>query len=456
MLIMVRPIRGGLLLCYNTLTMSKVITRFPPSPTGHMHVGNIRSLLFNYLFAKKQDGEIVMRFEDTDRERSSQEHADEMLRDLEILGLSYDHGPHYQSQRTDIYKAKLQELIDSGYAYIGEATNDGSGNVVRFKNPNESVTFHDAIRGDITIDTTDFGDFVIARSLDNPLYHLTVVVDDIEGGITHVIRGEDHVTSTPRQILLINALGGSVPEYAHLPLIIGDDKKKLGKRHGAVYLQQFLDEGYLPEALINYLALLGWNPGDEREIFTMDELVQEFSLDRVQKSPATFSYTKLQDINRSHMQKLSQEAYRLHTCTFMAQETLACINEVVMDRFIESVLRERITHFGEVKAMNEAGELEYLKERPTRDEELMSFKEGPFETGKELASQALIKIAELEGELTPESIKEHVWEWTSEVGRGNVLHPLRTILSGQKRSPDPFTLIYVLGLEEAIARVTSI
>lgn len=437
--------------------MSHVITRFPPSPTGHMHVGNIRSLLFNYLYAKKHNGEIVLRFEDTDRERSSQEFADEMLNDLKILGLDHDKGPFYQSQRTDIYASKIKELIDAGHAYEGEESNDGSGKVIRFKNPNTSVTFHDAVRGDITIDTTDFGDFVIARSMNNPLYHLTVVVDDIEGGITHVIRGEDHITSTPRQILLIKALGGDVPEYAHLPLIIGDDKKKLGKRHGAVYLQQFLEDGYLPSALINYLALLGWNPGDEREIFTKEELIKDFSLERVQKSPATFSYTKLQDINKAHMQMLTQDQYALHVCSFMTQDSLVCIDESMMSRFINTVLKERISHFGEVKDMENEGELSYLIERPKRDEELMSFKDESFDSGHNLAVQAVERLSQIsDGSWTVDVIKETLWEWTAEVGRGNVLHPLRTMLSGQKRSPDPFTLAYVLGKEETINRIKSI
>lgn len=437
--------------------MTNVITRFPPSPTGHMHVGNIRSLLFNYLYARKHNGNIVMRFEDTDRERSKQEYADEMLRDLKTLGLDFNSGPFYQSQRTDQYVAAIEKLISQGDAYEGEESNDGSGKVIRFKNPNKAVTFHDAIRGDITIDTTDFGNFVIARSQTNPLYHLTVVVDDIDGGITHVIRGEDHITSTPRQILLIEALGGVAPEYAHLPLIIGDDKKKLGKRHGAVYLEQFLSEGYLPEALVNYLALLGWNPGDEREFFTKDRLVDEFSLERVQKSPATFSYTKLQDINKQHMAQLSEEAYMNHLVSFLSLEFTKSVSEDVLSRWVEVVVKERISYFAEVKDLIADNSAQYLYVNPTRDEELMSFKDVPFSDSLELIQEVVSRLENIENDnWNIEHIKKELWDWTAEVGRGNVLHPMRTILSGQKQSPDPFTLAYVLGKEETIKRLSTI
>ena len=435
---------------------NNVITRFPPSPTGLMHIGNIRSLLFNYLYARKNEGEIVMRFEDTDRERSKQEYADLMLKDLEILGLTYDHGPFYQSQKTDRYIDVIKQLMDDGYAYEGEESNDGSGKVIRFKNPNTEVTFLDCVRGEITIDTTDFGDFVIARSIDNPLYHLTVVVDDVDGGITHVIRGEDHITSTPRQILLIQALNAQVPVYAHLPLIVGNDKKKLGKRHGAVNLAQFIEQGYLPEAVINQLALLGWNPGDEREIFTLEELVQEFTLARIQKGAATFSYEKLDDINKQHMARLSDDEYRLHVVSFFSEDTKEkfASDDQKLDRVIQSILRERISKFSEVAQMDADGEFNYLFATPAVDEQLMSFKEEGFEAGKKSVALVADKLETLSGEeWNPEQIKESIWDWSGEIGRGSVLHPMRTILTGMQRSPDPFTVAFVLGREETLTRL---
>ena len=206
----------------------KVIVRYPPSPTGEIHIGNIRTLLFNYLFARHNDGKTVLRFEDTDRERSDRKFEQYVIDALDTLGIVYDSGPFRQSERNEFYSDAIQTLLDEDRAYEAEESQDGSGEkVIRFRNPNTKISFDDKIRGTITIDTTDFGDFVIARSKSNPLYHLTVVVDDIDMGVTHVIRGEDHITSTPRQILLIEALGGIVPTYAHIPLIIGEDKKKL-------------------------------------------------------------------------------------------------------------------------------------------------------------------------------------------------------------------------------------
>ncbi len=446
-----------LLLCYNTGDMTQqVITRFPPSPTGLMHIGNIRSLLFNYLYARKHNGEIVMRFEDTDRERSKQEYADLMLKDLEILGLTYDQGPFYQSQKTDRYTAVIKQLIDEGFAYEAEESNDGSGKVIRFKNPNTEVTVIDCVRGEITIDTTDFGDFVIARSVDNPLYHLTVVVDDIDGGITHVIRGEDHITSTPRQILLIQALGAQVPVYAHLPLIVGDDKKKLGKRHGAVNLSQFLEMGYLPEAVVNQLALLGWNPGDEREIFSLEELVQEFSLARIQKGAATFSYQKLDDINKQHMLRLSEANYKEHAIEFLSDDTRNRFNadKRLFDKVTSSILVERLNKFSDVTQMDRDREFEYLFEKPGIDENLMSFKDEGFDTARKNLAMAADKLEQVsEDQWTIENIKEVLWDWSGEIGRGSVLHPMRTVMTGMQRSPDPFTVAYVLGKKETLVRL---
>ena len=285
----------------------KIIVRYPPSPTGIAHIGNIRSFLFSHLVKERENqdgriGEAVLRFEDTDKERSDKKFENYILETFEDLKITYDRGPFRQSERQEFYNDAIETLLKNEMAFTGEESKDGTGDkVIRFKNPNKKITFTDKIRGEITIDTTDFGDFVIARSKTNPLYHLTVVVDDINMGITDVIRGEDHITSTPRQILLIEALGGIIPNYAHLPLIIGDDKKKLGKRHGATTWQEFKENGYLSEGVVNYLALLGWHPknGNEQEIFSMEELIKNFRIKDVSKSPAKFDYKKLDDINKA-------------------------------------------------------------------------------------------------------------------------------------------------------------
>ncbi len=433
----------------------KIITRFPPSPTGELHVGNIRTFLFNYLFTRKNGGEIVMRFEDTDRERSKKEYEDKILSVLEKLGLDFDKGPFRQSERTGRYIEAIETLIEKGVAFEAEESKDGSGDkVIRFKNPNKEVTYNDVVRGEITIDTTDFGDFVIARSKTNPLYHLTVVVDDIDMEITHVIRGEDHITSTPRQILLIEALGGVVPTYAHMSFTIGKDKKKLSKRHGATSYDEFEKLGYIPEAIFNYLALLGWNEGggQEKEFYTKEELIQAFSLEQLNNSPAMFSYEKLDDLNRQHILKMDKKDYNEKVFEFLSDEMKEKFKGEMGEKIIELVIRERIQKFSEVSEIEQEGEFDYYFETPEHEVEKLIWKED----GSEVAVKHLNKVIEMLGEmddLTAENVKEKLWDYASEEGRGSVLWPMRYALSGRDRSPDPFTLAGILGKDEVINRL---
>lgn len=434
-----------------------VITRYPPSPTGEIHIGNMRTMLFNYLWAKKNNGQVVLRFEDTDRERSDAKFEPIAIEAFKTLGIEPDLGPFRQSERTDIYRAKLQELLVKDLAYEGEESSDGSGNkVIRFRNPNKVITFTDHVRGEISIDTTDFGDFVIARSINDPIYHFTVVVDDMEMGVTHILRGEDHITSTPRQILLIEALGGTRPEYAHLPLIVGEDKKKLSKRHGAVTVGGFVAQGYIPSAIVNYLAFLGWNPGDEREIFSLEELIDEFSLEKINKSPATFNYSKLDDINRQHIAGLDADYVATQVVTFLPQDVRDQFEQdpVRAEKITALVVMERMCKFGDVTAMADRGEFEMFISRPVIDWDLVRFKDEPLEKGQELVRKVLEKLEGIEESVwEKDHIKEVLWDWTSEVGRGSVLHPMRTVLSGEKQSPDPFTIAEIIGKEETIARL---
>ncbi|MAZ67663.1 glutamate--tRNA ligase [bacterium] len=433
----------------------KVITRFPPSPTGSLHIGNIRSLLFNYLYTRKHGGNIVMRFEDTDKERSDKVHEAVALETLEALGLDFDRGPFRQSERTEKYVSALNTLIEKDLAFVAEESEGEPGkHVIRFRNPNKTITFHDIIRGDITIDTTGFGDFVIARSEDSPVYHLSVVVDDIEMGVTHVIRGEDHITSTPRQILLIEALGGTVPTYAHLPLIVGSDKKKLGKRHGAVTYQEFRDLGYVPSAIVNYLALLGWNPGDDREFFTKDELIKEFSLERVNNSPASFSYKKLDSINRHHILQMPEDEYlgevKKFLCANAEGEKLCAF--VNFEDLVKLVIRERINKFSEVTSMFAAGEFDWLLHAPEPEVDKLLWKDtSPENTRKHLGH--VIDSLDKVSNWTVDDIKEAIWPYAERNGRGEVLWPMRFALTGQEKSPDPFTVAFLLGKEEALTRL---
>ena len=434
----------------------KIIVRLPPSPTGKMHVGNIRTFLFNYLFAKNQEGSIVMRFEDTDRERSKKEYENSILCDLEKLGLTFDKGPFWQSQRTDQYVKAIESLIEKDLAYEGEESEDGSGEkVIRFRNPNKKITYNDMIRGEITIDTAEFEDFVIARSKTNPLYHLTVVVDDIDMEITHIIRGEDHITSTPRQILLIEALGGLIPIYAHIPFIIGEDKKKLGKRHGATSYEEFEKLGYVPEAVVNYLALLGWNPGggSEQEFFTMEDLIQEFSLERVNNSPAMFSYQKLDDLNRKHILKMRKEDYTEKVLEFLSNDMKEKFKEEKVEKIIDLVLLERIQKFSDVTEMEKSGEFDYYFDQPEYELEKIFWKGENDLSALGAQMKKSVQILEKVENFSAEKIKEALWDYATEKGRGSVLWPLRYALSGKDKSPDPFVLSEILGKEETIKRL---
>ena len=276
-------------------TGRQVIVRMAPSPTGKFHVGSARTALYNFLFARKNDGKFILRIEDTDKERSKKEFEDDILEGLEWLGLKYDE-LYRQSERGEVYKSYVEKMLSQDLVY------ESDDKVIRFRNPNKKIKFNDLVRGEIEFDTTELKDFVIARSVDEPLYHLAVVIDDFESGITHVIRGEDHISNTPRQILIQEAIGAPRPLYAHLPLILAQDRSKLSKRkHGeSVSLDYYREKGISPAAVINYLALLGWNPGTEQEIFTLEELIKVFDLSRVHKGGAIFDEKKLAWVNRKH------------------------------------------------------------------------------------------------------------------------------------------------------------
>lgn len=293
-----------------------VITRFPPSPTGNLHIGGARTALFNYLYAKQHGGSFLLRIEDTDKERSKKEYEDEIREGLTWLGIRWDNKEVWRSsERTEVYKGYLKKLLDTDVAYVSrEPQKEGGGEVkvVRFRNPNKRVGWKDMIRGDVSFDTTELKDFVIARSLDEPLYHLAVVVDDFEMGITHVIRGEDHISNTARQMLIQEAIGAPVPRYAHLPLVLASDRSKLSKRKHAelASLSYYRAQGILPEALINFLALLGWHPAesDASEVLSLPDLLREFRLERVQKGGAVLDQSKLNWLNRQYLKKRAGKA----------------------------------------------------------------------------------------------------------------------------------------------------
>lgn len=442
----------------NKQTNQGVRVRFAPSPTGVLHVGGARTALFNFLYAKKHGGKIILRIEDTDKERSKKEYENDIFEGLKWLSLSYDE-LYRQSERTDIYKKYLAQLIDSGAAYISkeEPSEDGKrGEVIRFKNPRKTVTFHDLIRGDISFDTTELGDFVIAKDLETPLYNFAVVVDDFDMGITHVIRGEDGISNTPRQILIQEALHAPRPLYAHIPFILASDRSKLSKRHGAVSVTEYRDLGFLPEALINFLALIGWNPGDERELFSTEELIQEFSLEKVQKGGAIFNAEKLRWMNKEYLKKMPPTEFnkRAAECIPDSIRILPGFNEKRFDAVL-AIVSDRMSTFKDITAMAEAGELDYYFTVPEYSKEKLLWKEENDFGKTKTRLEEMIEILETveSSSFTAEKIKEVLWDYATQEGRGFVLWPMRMALSGKDKSPDPFVLAGVLGKDETKQRL---
>lgn len=443
----------------DTTQTKKVITRFAPSPTGLFHSGSYRTAIFSYLFVRQHGGEFILRIEDTDRERSKPEYEKNILESLAWLGLDYDQ-LYRQSERLERHRFFLEKLIEEGKAYISkEEAKDGSGTIkeiVRFKNPNKIISFDDLIRGTIRIDTTDLGDFVIAKNIHEPLFHLAVVVDDMEMGVTHIIRGEDHIPNTPRHILLYEALGATPPHYAHLPLVLNEDRTKLSKRKGAQSITYYRDQGYLPQAMLNFIALIGWNDGTEDEVFTMDDLLKRFNLSRVHKAGAIFNPVKLNWINKEHIKRLSSEEQYSYIERYMPSsiKDLPGYQEAVLRRAVP-LLIDHISTFGELATLTERGDIAYFFEDPTYSTEGLFWKDDRDAAHTRVHLDKVLDILQSISpeNFTAEMVKEALWGYATEAGKGNVLWPLRYALSGRDKSPDPFTLAGVIGKATTIRRV---
>ncbi len=427
----------------------KVVTRFAPSPTGVLHIGSVRTALFNYLYAKQKNGKFILRIEDTDQERSKPEHEKGIIDSLLWLGLPHDEF-YRQSDRTEIYKQKLVQLISAGLAYEGEESTSGKGRVVRFKNLNKKVSFQDEIVGEVTFDTTELGDFVIARDMESPVYHFVVVVDDGEMGVTHVIRGQDHISNTPRQILILEALGYVRPTYAHLPLIMSPTGGKLSKRDPEVMsVMEYKEKGYLKDAILNFLAFIGWNPGDDKEILNLEELISEFTLERVQKGGASFNSSKLKWINKQYIQKLDFSELQSIISDFISAELFEKIKD--NEKSIRTVI-ERIEYFGELREQESHGEFDYLLSDPKYNKEKLTQNKSTEEESLKHLIFIKEKLEKLSN-ISADSLKESLWDYATEHGRGNVLWPLRYALSGRDKSPDPFTIAELIGRESTERRV---
>lgn len=449
-------------------SMQKVVTRFAPSPTGKAHAGSYRTAMYAWLFARKHNGTFILRIEDTDTARNDKESEQDIYDALQWLGIDHDE-LYIQSHNLVRHQEVLKQLIESDRAYIShEEAKDGSGvmkDIIRFRNPGTIVTFDDLVRGPITTDTSDLGDFVIARNINEPLYHLAVVVDDHDEGVTHVIRAEEHIANTPRQILIHQALGWVLPFYAHIAIVLGSDKQKLSKRKGALPMTAYSTQGYLPEAVFNCIAMVGWNPADpgsEQEIFTKEELIARFDFARVQKSGAVFNIEKLDWFNREYIKMLSREQFwghAHHGLVGSIVEDSEAHREIL--KRIEHLIRERMVKFSDMEQFfgradgTTVGEFDYFFVAPMVDAALLVWKTDTLENAKRHLAHTK-ELVEGITEWNVDTLKSVLMPYAEEIGKGNVLWPLRVALSGRDKSPDPFELANILGKEITLRRINAV
>ena len=459
----------------------KVKTRFAPSPTGFLHVGGARTALYSWLFARHHQGEFVLRIEDTDLERSTQEAIDAIIEGMNWLGLNWEEGPYYQTKRFDRYNAVIDEMWADGRAYkcycsrerldalreeqmakgekprydgrcrdSHEVHGDDEPYVIRFRNPQEGVVaFDDHVRGRIEFANSELDDLIIRRTDGAPTYNFCVVIDDWDMEITHVVRGEDHVNNTPRQINIYKALGAPVPEFAHVSMILGDDGAKLSKRHGAVSVMQYRDDGYLPEALLNYLVRLGWGHGDQ-EIFSMAEMISLFSLDAIGKSASAFNTDKLKWLNNHYIRTMDPVYVAKHLEWHMQDQKIdyssgPALSEVVTllaercQTLVELAAQSRY-FYEEYEAIDEAAAKKHLKA-----------------AAREPLSLIRDKLAAL-GEWAVEPLHHTIQATADELGlgMGKVGMPLRVAVTGLGQSPSIDAVMHLVGRERVLARLDKV
>lgn len=498
------------------ITTENIRVRMAPSPTGPLHIGTARTALFNFLFAKKYNGKFILRTEDTDKERSRPVWEEGIINGLHWLGIDWDEGPdkggafepYRQSQRTGIYKKYIEKLLAEKNAYWCFCSQEGieafkqerlsmgkppiykchcsgltnnevlekqksqpGAGAIRFKTPKIEVSFEDLIRGKITYDASLFGDMVIAKNLDEPLYNFACVVDDFEMKITHVIRGEDHISNTPKQILLALALEIKSPEFLHLPLILGPDKAKLSKRHGTTTsIEDYKKQGYLPGALVNFIAFLGWNPGSKEEIFLMNDLEREFSIEKIQKSGAIFNAQKLDFLNGYFIRKMPLEKLTELCLPYLIESGLISggpahnasqecshseagrgVEEVSKIAPMVALYQERLKKLSEIPELIDL----FFKENLGYEKELLIWKGAGDSEVIDNLDKLLNTFSDIEEDKwTKEKLNEVIMPIANEIGdRGKILWPLRVALSGKKASAGPFEIAEVLGKEKTLQRI---
>ena len=452
-------------------------TRFAPSPTGYLHVGGARTALYSWLYAKKNGGDFILRIEDTDLERSTQESVDAIMDGMNWLNLEWTHGPYYQTKRFDRYKEVIDQLLESGNAYRCYSTQEEVEAMreearekgekerynglwrertdhpedkpfdIRFKNPlNGDVTIHDMVKGDIVISNNELDDLIIARSDGTPTYNLTVVVDDWDMKVTHVVRGDDHVNNTPRQINILNALGAPLPEYAHIPMILGDDGKRLSKRHGAVGVMQYRDDGFLPEALLNYLVRLGWSHGDQ-EIFSREEMINLFDLKDCNRAPSGFNTDKLIWVNQHYMKTMPPGDVAKYLEWHMADQGINTENGPSLEALVK-IQADR------VKTLKEMAEISRYFYEDFSELDAKAVKKHLRPVVKEPLILVKAKLAALT-DWSPEPIHAAINDTAEEleVGMGKVGMPLRVAATGGGNSPSLDVTLALLDKEKVLARI---
>lgn len=453
-------------------------TRFAPSPTGYLHVGGARTALFSWLYARKHGGRFVLRIEDTDLERSSLESVNAILEGMTWLGLDYDEGPFYQTQRFDRYKEVIATLLEQGDAYYCYCSKEeledmreqqrankekprydsrcrhrsapvaGVQPVIRFKNPTEgSVIVHDVVKGDVEFQNKELDDLIIARPDGTPTYNLTVVVDDLDMGMTHVIRGDDHLNNSPRQINIFKALGAEPPVFAHVPMILGDDGARLSKRHGAVSVMSYREQGYLPEALLNYLVRLGWSHGDQ-EIFTLDEMISHFDIENVNRAASSFNTDKLLWLNQQYIKNSSPEHIAHHLSWHMGQLDIDPTQGPDLSKVVV-LQQERAKTLVEMAANSK-----YFYQEVDSYDEKAARKNLTIDSVDVLQDmlERLVALPEWTAELIHAEIK--LCSEARELGMGKIAQPIRVAITGNTVSPPLDVTLELLGSERTISAIT--
>ncbi|HUC89014.1 MAG TPA: glutamate--tRNA ligase [Candidatus Paceibacterota bacterium] len=479
-----------------------VVTRFAPSPTGFMHIGGVRTALYAFAYAKAHNGKFILRIEDTDKEREVGGSISHIIESLKWLGIDWDegpdiggsHAPYIQSQRLSSYLKYAKILIDKGMAYADPYTEEevetfrrqakeskkpflyrnhrpknppiwNGTQPLRFKVADiKPYEWNDLVRGDLKAGPEALDDFILIKSDGYPTYNFAHIIDDFEMGVTHIMRADEFIASTPKFLSLYDALEIERPHFATLPPIMGPDgKKKLGKRDGAKDVLEYEKEGYLPEAMVNFLAFIGWNPGNETEIINMDEFIKLFDIDKIHHSGGKFNEEKLDWINKEHLKLLSYEEQEEYAEKFIPnslRKLKGYTNEVIHN--IVPIIMERISKGKDIADMAVNGELTYFFGKPAFDRDSLFFKSSkiPEENKYQILSDYLANAISIIQDIpikdfTKENIKEKLWPYAEEIGRGDILWPIRYALSGLDKSPDPFIIASILGKNETISRLNA-